>query len=338
MHTDSAKVEGGRKFFGGSSGRWAGEQLLRALKEGRPISPAALRTADTLRKDEWKAFDEALIEEGLIRLTAIADLVSMGLTIPVANAMGKTMLEYEKIGDMNEAVVSLSGVDRSEDDRLEFTLAATPLPVTHKDFDLNLRTLAASRERGEALDTTQARVAGRKVAEKLEEMFFIGGKTFGGNTIYGVTTHPNRNTVGFGTNGAWSAAAKTGENILADVQSLVTAAHADRMYGPYMLYVSANSHVKLDSDFKANSDKSIRERLLMVENLRGIKTADTLPADNVVLVQMTRDVVALVDGEGIQTVQWDVEGGFIIKFKAFCIQVPLVRADVQNRSGIVHMS
>jgi hypothetical protein len=37
-------------------------------------------------------------------------------------------------------------------------------------------------------------------------------------------------------------------------------------------------------------------------------------------------------------VQWDVHGGFQVNFKAFMIAVPLIRADAQNRSGVVHMS
>jgi len=229
----TAAVEGGRDFWGGSSGRWAGERLLKALSAGRLLTPSELRTLETLRKDEWKAFDEALVEEGLIRLRGVADLLAAGLTIPVANAMGKTILEYEKVTDMNPAETTLSGVARTEDDRPEFELGTLPLPITHKDFNLNLRHLVASRSRGEPLDTTQARVAGRKVSERLEQMLFLGGPVFGGSTIYGYLTHPNRNQVSFVTNGSWELTAKTGSNILEDVLACITAAEADRYFGPY---------------------------------------------------------------------------------------------------------
>ena len=119
---------------------------------------------------------------------------------------------------------------------------------------------------------------------------------------------------------------------------MIAASELDHYYGPWMLYVPRASSTKLDGDFKANSDKSIRSRLLEVSGLRGIQVADFLPADNVLLVQMTSDVVALVQGEPLQTVQWDIEGGFGINFKAFMIQVPLIRSDIDGRSGIVHMS
>lgn len=334
-----AAVSTGRSFMGSGSGRWAGEQLLRALKEGKAFSPEALRTLDTLRKDEWKHLDEALVEEGQIRLRGVADLMAAGLTIPVANAMGRTIFEYEKVTDMNPAEVSLSGVARTEDDSQEFSLSQLPLAITHKDFNLNLRTLVASRTRGESLDTTQARTAGRLVAEAIENMYFNGGKQFGGLTIPGLTTHEHRNTLDFATAGeAWDAAGKTGEEILTDVLRMIAAAEADRFYGPYWLYVPSTYSTVLEKDFKANSDKSIRQRLSEVDRLAKIQVADQLSDGNVVLVQATRDVVALIEGEPLQTVQWDIEGGFIIKMKAFAIQIPLVRSDAQGRSGVVHMS
>lgn len=334
---ETAQISSGRQFRG-MAGRWATERFAEALRTGQEFNASALRTLDTLRKDEWVHFDEALVEEGKIRLKGIADLVRLGLVIPVPNAMGRTIFQYEQSTDMEPAELSLSGLSRTEDDRLEFLLNSLPLPILHKDFNINLRTLMASRQRGEALDTTQSRVAGRLVAELLERIYFQGTSTsFGGFPIYGLTTHPNRNTASYGTGGAWTGS-KTGEQILADILTMLTALEGDRMFGPYHLYVSANSSIILNQDFKANSDKSIMSRLLEVNGLSGITVADQMPASTVVLVQMTRDVVALIDGEPLQTVQWDMYGGFQIAFKAFSIQIPLVRADSDGRSGIFHMA
>lgn len=338
-NVSGAQTTSGKEFLQAATatGRWAGEQMLRAMQENRKLSAADLRSLDTLRKDEWVAFDEALVEEAEIRLRGIADLQNAGLTIPVANALGKTVFEYEKVSDMEPAVVSLDGLARSDNDRVEFDLNRLPLPITHKDFNISIRTLTASRERGESLDTTQVRVAGRLVAEELERMLFQGGRTFVGFPIFGYTSHPDRNTGTFGT-GPWSAGATTGEEILDDVLTMMGVLEADRMFGPYWLYVPGNTSVKLEGDFKANSDKTIRQRLLEIDGLSAIRAVDQLPADNIILVQATRDVVALVDGEGIQSVQWDIYGGFSVAFKAFAIQVPLIRADIEGRSGVFHMS
>jgi hypothetical protein len=331
-------VESGQHLLKRSGGKWAAEQMMKAANAGIDLSPAVLRTADTLRAEEWRYFDEALVQEALIQLRGVADLYSMGLTRPVANAMGKTVFSYEKLGFMDPASVSMDGVSRTENDRLEFELANLPLPITHKDFYINLRTLVASRQRGESLDTTSIRTAGRVVAEMAEQMLFQGGKVFGGMPIYGYTTVPTRNTISYGTGGNWNLTAKTGAQYLADLLAMIGLAQGDRMYGPYMLYVPRDVSVLLDNDFKSLGSDTIRKRLLMVEGLLGIKTVDQLPTGNVVLVQMTSDTVVWVDGETLQTVQWDVEGGFHINFKAFQIGVPLVRADFEGRSGIVHMS
>lgn len=338
---NEATVSSARALMRGSSGKWAGEQFLKAVQAGKPINAGVLRTANTLSRDQWMEFDNAILAESLIQLNGVADLIAANLVRPVANSLGKTMFGYERETDMDDAQISMDPVTRTDYDRGDFDLAQIPLPITHKDWFLNLRVLSASRNGGEPLDVTQARLAGRKVAEKSEYMLFQGGgKAFGGFPIYGYTTHPNRSTVAYGTNGNWlnTNTAKTGDNILSDVLTMLLAAQNARHFGPYWLYVSRDSAVKLSQDFKANTQGTIRQRLLEVEGIDAIKSSDKMPAATVLLVQHTSDVVQLLQGETLQTVQWDVEGGFHINFKAFQIQVPLIKADIQGRSGIVHMS
>ena len=338
MEKNAVALSGGRAFWGGSQGRWAGERMLEAVANGQEFSTSALRVNGVLRKDEWVQADEQLVTEAVRRMVVNNAIVAAGLTRNIPNAMGTTVWEYEKMTDMLPATVSLDGMVRTENDRVDFTLAQLPIPITHKDFNINLRTLMASRKRGEGLDVTQIRIAGRLIGEAQEQMTMTGSKTFGGLTIYGLLNHPDRNTASFGTNGAWSAAAKTGENMLADVLTGIAALEADRFYGPYWLIIPRNFNVKLDADFKTNSDKSIRTRLLELTSITRIITADFLTSDNLLIVQATSDVIELLQGEPLQTVQWDIEGGFMINFKGFMIQVPLVRSDAAGRSGILHMS
>jgi hypothetical protein len=328
----------GNRFLSAGAGKWAGERMMAALQAGKELTPDVLRTNATLRRDEWKFFDEQIIEEATLRYRAVADLIGAGLTKNIPGAMGKTVYEYETVGDMNPAIVSLDGMVTSENDRVEFGNAGLPIPLTHKDFFVNLRTLAASRSRGEGLDATYARVSTRKVVEETERMLINGGKVFGGLTIYGYLTHPSRNTLGFGTNGNWSQVAKTGENMVADVQSMIAAATADRFYGPYWLYVSSDTAPKLGNDYKAATSTTIRQRILELENISDIRSSDMIPANTNILVQATQDVVMMLIGEDIQTIQWDVQGGFGVQFKVFQIMVPLVRADYSGRSGIVIMA
>jgi uncharacterized linocin/CFP29 family protein len=338
---EGAKIETGKSIFSHASGRWAGEQFLKALSAGKDIDPSCLRTLDTLRKDEWIAFDEALVESATLRLKAVADLVNAGLTIPVNNAMGKTIFQYEEMTDMEPALTSMDGAVRTEGDRVEFSLNSLPLPITHKDFFINLRTLTASRNRGESLDTTQARVAGRLVGEATEQLLIDGGGTYGGATIYGYRNFPDRNQANFETTGnSWSQTAKTGAQVVEDVLTMISALQADRMYGPYWIYVPLNCSLKLEEDFKAASDKTIRQRVMEIEGINSIGVLDFLADDEVLMISPQIDTVAMVNGLPLQTIQWDIEGGFVINFKAFTIQIPLLRSDgsSSNRCGIVHMT
>jgi hypothetical protein len=54
-------------------------------------------------------------------------------------------------------------------------------------------------------------------------------------------------------------------------------------------------------------------------------------------VQMTPDVVQMIVGENLQTIQWDVQGGFGINFKAFTIMVPILRYNSEDETGIAHI-
>lgn len=339
-----ALFQSGREFGMGATGRWAGERFLQAIREGRPISANELRTCDTLPRDVWIHYEDTLVEEGLIRLKGIADLIEAGLTRKVSNALGKTMLQYERIGDMDDAVISMTGTARSDNDAIDYSPENLPLPIIHKDFNLDIRKLEASRNPRpgstavEAIDDTQIRVSGRKVYEMQERVLFRGGPTYGGATIYGYTNHPHRITSAFGTNGNWSQAAKTGTDMMNDLLTGVGALQDNGFPGPYWVYLPGGYGVKISPDFKANGDKSIRERLLEIDGIERISVVDQLPANNIIIVQATSDVVTLLDGEPVQTVQWDIYGGFGIALKVFCIQIPLIRSTSSEKAGVFHMS
>src|SRR4051812_35177411 len=82
----------------------------------------ALRTNDTLRKDEWKLYDTAIVGIAKARLIGVGDLVSRGLTMKLNNALGVTRIEWENDTDLTPAAVSMSGIQRSQDDRIEYSL------------------------------------------------------------------------------------------------------------------------------------------------------------------------------------------------------------------------
>jgi uncharacterized linocin/CFP29 family protein len=300
-----------------------------------------LRTLDVLRKDEWIQFDQVVVEVARERLRGVADLLSAGLRFNILNGLGTTQVQWETVSDMTEADVSMSGVTEGEEDRVVYSLKTLPLPIVHKDFHINIRALEASRRLGESLDTTMAALASRLVAEKIEEILFDGHAiTVSGQNIEGYTNATNRNTGSLTRDWATSTEANRND-IVSNVITMIGAAAADNMFGPYVLYVPLDYWNELQEDYKEESDRTTLERLLAIDGLSGINVSQRLDgagSGEVVLVQMTRDVVDMVVGLLPTTVQWEVQGGMRVNFKVMAIMVPRMKSDAASQSGIVHYS
>ena len=232
--SDSVKTQPTRDLITQGGNGWVAQRMLE-----KGFNAAALRTNTLLNKDEWIQFDQVVIDVARQRLNGVADVINAGLTFGLEDALGVTQVEWEVMSDMTAAQHSMDGITRGERDRVDFTLKNLPVYITHKDFGLSLRHLRASRRMGQPLDTTQAAIAARLVADKIESSLFNGpGITVGTSTAYGYLNHPNINAITYsGTGELWDAPGKTGQEIMDDVMSMINALHADNFFGPYNLYV-----------------------------------------------------------------------------------------------------
>ena len=320
-----------------------GKSYVTVYKGGDASNPdnyesREINTNATLRRDEWKQLDSVVIPLAEKRLQGIADLKAHGLVYNLGNAMGTTVLEQHDVSDALEAVLTMDGVTRAQGDRVDYTTTYLPIPIIHADYEINARALAASRNLGNPLDTTMAERAGRKVADKLESMLFTATSySFGGGTIYSYLNYPQRNAVSLTT--AWDTSGKTGAQIISDVLEMKQQSITDFHFGPWQLYIPVTYETKLDEDYStAKGSNTIRERILAIAGISGIRVVDTLTDGNVLLVQMTADVVRLVQGMPIQNVEWTTEGRFITKYKVLTIAIPQIRSDQNDRCGVVHLS
>jgi uncharacterized linocin/CFP29 family protein len=312
---------------------------LRPAGQNESLQPdGTLRANATLMIREWIQLDTAVINVARRRLVGIQDLISAGLTYTVADAMGVTRLEWQKIGVMTGADVSMSGISNSQNDRQEYGTDALPIPIIHKEFTMNLRQLASTRRMGTPLDVTQAELCSRLVSEKIETMLFLGSTVLGSNRpIYGYETQPNRATGS--VTASWASAA-TGPQMLTDLLAMIQKLKDNNMYGPYGLYVPSAAFTRMGNDYvtTANLAVSTMARLLQTPGISFIKESKDLTSSNIILVQLTSDVVDLVDGMQPTTVQWDSPGGFQVNFKVMAILIPRVKADYVNQSGVCHYS
>jgi uncharacterized linocin/CFP29 family protein len=328
-----------------------GRSYVTIYKGGDPAKKESYKTElvanaeATLRRDEWKELDRALYDIKRQRLGAVDDVRAAGLTYRLGNPMGTTVLEWHDVGDALTAVISMDAATRGNNDRVTFQHNYLPIPIIHVDYEINLRELETSRNMGNPFDTTLAERAARKILEQEEDMLLGVGTTFSygtadsrsRNSIYGYLTHPDRNTVNLSI--PWNASAMTAAGILQDVLEMKQSMINSYFDGPYQIYIPTAYETVLDDDYDTQTPgTTIRERLLKIAGIKGIKVLNKLTADNVLMVQMTSDVVRLVEGFDLQNVEWKTEGGMLSHYKVMSIVVPQIRSDRNGKCGIVHLS
>lgn len=299
--------------------------------------------AATLRREEWKALDDAVMMVARERLTGVNDLISKGLVYNLGNAMGTTILEWHDVGDSMEAVITMDGVTRGKNDRPQFQHNYIPIPIIHVDYEINARVLAASRNMGNPLDTTSAENAARRVAEKLEDMLFTDVTYSYGerdsrsrNTIYSYVNFPDRNQMPITS---WTDSTKTGKQMVQDVLDAKQMSIDNRHYGPWTVYLPTNYETVIDADYDMTTPgTTIRERIMKISGITEIKVADHLANDNILMIEMKQSTIRLINGIGLQNVEWQTEGRFVNKYKVLTIQVPQIRSDQNGKCGIVHMA
>jgi len=315
-----------------------GKSYMSIMQNGE-LKPVQIHNAPaTLRKDEWQLLDEAIVRVARPRLRVVGDLRAAGLQFTIPQGMGKTVLQTETESNIDAATVSMDGLRKGEADRPHYSITNLPLPIIHKDFNYSARQIAASRNMGMPLDTSTAELAARRVAEEAEKLALGTAASFayGGGTIYGFTNFPDRltKTLTDPTASGWTPATLVGE-----VLEMKTALTDNNHFGPYMIYHGTFWDEYMDDDYVAAAPQNtLRERLRKIDGIDDVKTADFLTGNDLIVVQMTSDVVREVVGMDITTVQWETDGGMNQNFKVMAILVPQIRSDFDGQAGINHGS
>ncbi len=321
-----------RSFLTGAPGR----MLMNNGWDFRCLRPNASVVANALlRDDEWKAMDDTVVETAFRETGAMGDLRDFGLIRRLPN-LGVLTDQYEAVSDVDPAEQEMSGVTPGQRDLADWELRSVPVPITFREFQLNLRYLQASRNGFGQLDTTNVDLCTRKVVEKLEDTLFLGSTVkIDNNTAFGYINHPDRITGSIGT--AWTTDTTT---VIADVIAMMQLAEANNFRGPYALYIPVGYMSELRDDYKAESERTFLQRILDMEPIELVRGTASLTGDNIVLVQLTRDVVDLAIAQEITVVQWADMGGFIENFKVMAGIVPRVKQphSSQTFTGIVHFT
>ena len=316
-----------------------GGSVVQQLSQGG-FNINSLRTNATLRKDEWQMLDRAIIEVARIRLRAVNDLLSRGLRFTV-DGMRTTVLQWQTQSRTEEVNVSMDAQAMGRSEAVNFEIANLPLPIFHADYTIGARELGISRVGGAPLDTIIAAQKSMDIAEKVENTLVNGLSTYayGGGNIYGYTDQPARNTLVETLAERWDLPAVTGEAIVTMVKDMKQLNINAKKYGPFILYIPTAYETKMDCDYSTlKGTNTVRERILALANVDEVKVLDTLAADNVLLVQLTPDVVRMVDGMPMTNVQWGTKGEMLQNFKIMTIMIPQFRVDQDNNSGVCHLT
>lgn len=313
------------------------QYVLNAKNEEVKLSTNAV--GQTLRYDEWKEIDDAVISAARPNLVGLPDLQNMGL-VHTLGSIGDTISQWEISSAMGDAEVNMDAASRVKEDSMSFQLDQVPVPVVHQEFRLNMRLLEASRSRGQSLDVTSAAEASRSVSQTSEKMLFEGqpGLSVGSSEIYGYTTYPYREEIDMATNWDQIATADN-DKIIEDVGEMIQTLENKEFRGPYTLYVPQQYSFKLKEDYRDLDTRTVEQRILAL-GVNNVRVAPMLTGNNVVLVQMTSDVVDLATAQDITTVQWDSRGGMTNHFLVMAVWAPRLKRRLfqkENTSGIAHL-
>lgn len=287
----------------------------------------------TLRHDEERMYDEALLHVATLERRATDDLISRGLVKNVGG-IGTIVSLYERASELTKANISMDARTRNDGDRLTFDEIGVPIPIFHKEWELGARQLESSRRSGQALDTMQVEIATRIVMEEVERHVFEGvpGLTVANHQLYGYTTHPDRNTATLQAD--WSS--DSGAGIVNDVLKMVQIMYDERYRGPYMLYVGSEYVAHIQSDYSnEKGDKTIKERIEAISQISEVKVADFLDPRQVVMVQMTSDVVDLAVAADLQNMQWSQQP-MSTDYMTYTAMAIRVKSEKNGRCGVLH--
>lgn len=249
--------------------------------------------ASPLPKDVWGVWDREGIEVQRATLAVFNDLAaSVATPMPI----GKLVHHFQTISDSGEVNISLDGRSKGRTDQPVIAYHGTPLPIIDSPFSYGWRQIEAARTEGFQLDSAGRMNAMFKTAEKLESIALDGDAQIvvGGAPLYGLRTHPKRNTrtTGQALNGA------TGVQWMADVNATLKLLHDDNYKVPATLYVNWDDWFYAQStDYSTQyPNKTIAQRVLEGGGVASVVPSDKVTAGQIIAVVKDRRVVQVLNG------------------------------------------
>lgn len=335
-----------------SKGRWDVAALrrpgFREMAMHEDEERGMFRTAAPLPDRAQVVLDKSVVKVGLQRLTFAADIMAAGLVYNLTDPLSVTQLEWNAQNKAANAQRTMTPSARTENFMPAVLASRLPIYLTTSGFELDIRTLRMSQRLGLPLDTAGIEQSTRAVNEYVEDAAINGATTLDGQELKvagynapGLLNAPNANTQVL-TATAWDTT-PVAATILSEVMQMLAKLRADKKFGPYNIYLGTDISANLDNDYTtAAPQNTIKERLLKLEGVKAIKSADMIPSGTAVtgvnakvaVIQMTSDVVDMVVGQQPTVVPWTSADGFTFHNLVMAILIPRFRSDYNGDSGV----
>lgn len=212
----------------------------------KPISQ--FRTNAALTPEQYTSLDSAAKSAALQTMKARRIFPVIG-----PFGFGTEALAYDTITQMSEAQISYAWKVDANQDLVNVSRATVALPVNSKSYRINARKLAASRTTGTPLDTQNAKSAGYRVAQKEDELAFIGYKPDGTNLdisgFYPAAGNSYTSASDFGTPA----------NIPIAVNAAIDLAIADNIDAPYNFGMNSTQYSQTNTLIADGGGKNWRK-------------------------------------------------------------------------------
>lgn len=311
--------------------KWVGND-----DKGNPqYKPVRVNNDSVVPWEVWREIDRTVVETALPELRVIADLQAAGLGRTV-DAMSVGVLTHYKRSRSASSRVVWNPAVRARRDRPKYAPAHTPIPFIESEWGFELRDLRMAARGGINLDFDQIRDATRSVLETAEDMVLGTGTAydFNGYTMPGILNFGDAETqvLSDPAGGGWSPSVLYGE-----INAMRQKSINNNFLGPWFLYFGYEWDLYLNKDYSAlnPAGQTLREKLLALDGISGIRILRRMTGKKVILIQLTDSVIRLYNGMPLRAIQWESPDGFVVQGKIITSIVPQPRSDADGNTGIV---
>lgn len=288
-------------------------------------------------RDVWGEWDREAVQIQRSELAIFSDLAA---SVSRPMNIGKLISHFQTVSDSGSVNISLDGRSQGALDQPTFDYHGTPLPIIDSPFAYGWRQMAAASSEGFQLDSAGRDNANRKVAEKLESIALDGDTQISvdGSPLYGLRTHPKRNTrsTGVTLNGA------TGPEWVAEIKGTLEVLHSKNFKrGDKTVYLNYDDwfYASVTDYSSAYAGKSILQRIQEIPGVGSIIPADDVNADEIIALVKDSRVVQVLNGmpmTNMPFVRHNPTDDY--EFAVMAAAALQIRFDAENQCGIVHSS